>query len=174
MLLSNLSKEMTELLNEFLDVRNWSFHNPQSMMVAAKETSEKNIPDELKGNVKIIPQINPVIIPKVSRYEFLVLVSLVLHTENRIEQFKTVLESMKRDYQEMYDTMDDKSLVWTINGFSSDVQYVETYRTSRLTDYNSDIKQISMAIQKSKYDGSEEKYKEFIFRFNKNKTEENE
>lgn len=31
-------------------------------------------------------------------------------------------------------------------------------------DYHSDIAQISMAIQKSKYDGTEEKYREWVIR----------
>ena len=30
---SSLSQEVTDLLSEFLDIRNWSFHNPQSLMV---------------------------------------------------------------------------------------------------------------------------------------------
>lgn len=39
--------EMTQLLFfELLDVRNWTFHNPQSLMVAAKEVAEKILPDE--------------------------------------------------------------------------------------------------------------------------------
>ena len=159
-----LPQEITELLNEFLDVRNWTFHNPQSLMVAAKEVAEKNIPEELKGIAKITLQLNPVIIPKVSKYEVLMLASLVLHTGKRIEQFEKILTNMKADYQEMYDTTEYKHFCITENGLSSDVQYYEEYRTSCLGDFNSDIAQISMAIQKSKYDGSKEKYNEGVFR----------
>lgn len=36
--------------------------------------------------------------------------------------------------------------------------------TSGLNDYGSDVAQISMAIQKSKYEGSDEKFKEWIVR----------
>lgn len=161
---SPLPQKVAKLLNELLDVRNWTFHNPQSLMVAAKEVAEKNIPDELKGKIQITRQINPVIIPKVFQYELLVLASLVIHTEKRIEQFKNILQTMKADYQEMYDSIESKPLILTENGFSSDVQYMETYRTSHLSDYNSDIKQISMAIQKAKYDGSDSSYDEWVVR----------
>lgn len=172
MLSSSLSEEVLKLLNEFLDIRNWTFHNPQSMMVAAKEVLDKKLPNELKGLVKITPQINPVIIPKVQRYELQVLASLVFHTNIRIEQFKTILASMKKDYQEMYDSIGNNVLVLTPSGVSTDVQYIEIYQTSGLTDYNSDIKQVSMAIQKSKYDGSDEKYREVIIRCNEDKTDQ--
>lgn len=74
-----LSDEITGILNELLDVRNWTFHNPQSLMVAAKEVAEKNIPTELKGFAEIIPQLNPVLVTKVERYELLMLASLTLH-----------------------------------------------------------------------------------------------
>ena len=36
---SPLSEEVSAILSEFLDVRNWTFHNPQSLMVAAKEVA---------------------------------------------------------------------------------------------------------------------------------------
>lgn len=40
-----LDEEIEKILSEFLDVRNWTFHNPQSLAVAKKEVAEKNIPD---------------------------------------------------------------------------------------------------------------------------------
>lgn len=80
---------------------------------------------------------------------------------------------MKADYQEMYDSIEEKAYIMTENGFSSDVQYIEIYRTSGLSDYNSDIAQISMAIQKSKYDGSDENYREWVVRFNEDNTTSN-
>ncbi|MBQ7793814.1 MAG: hypothetical protein IJ366_04770 [Clostridia bacterium] len=170
---SVLPQEILIILNELLDVRNCTFHNQQSMLVAAKEAAEKNIPDELKKFAKITPQINPVIISKVCKYELVMFASLVDHTEKRIEQFEKILSSMKADYQEMYDSIEEKAYIMTENGFSSDVQYIEIYRTSGLSDYNSDIAQISMAIQKSKYDGSDENYREWVVRFNEDNTTSN-
>ena len=38
-----LSDKNVEILNELLDVRNWTFHNPQSLMVAAKEAAERMV-----------------------------------------------------------------------------------------------------------------------------------
>ena len=81
-----------------LEIRNWTFHNPQSRMVAAKEIAEKNVPDKLKESVKIVPQLNPVIIEKVDKYELIILASLIIHVEKRIEQFEAIIKNMKSDY----------------------------------------------------------------------------
>ncbi|MEG1726069.1 MAG: hypothetical protein RR313_11810 [Anaerovoracaceae bacterium] len=169
---NQLSEDITRLLNELLDVRNWTFHNPQSLMVAAKEAMEKNIPEALKDIAKVTPQLNPIPIPVVDKYELLMLASLVIHTENRIEQFGSVLQAMKTDYQEMYDSIENKPFLLSQGGFSSAVQYIDRHSVSRLTDMSSDISQISMAIQKSKYDGTDEKFKEWIIRFNGESPEE--
>ena len=159
-----LSDETVELLNELLDVRNWTFHNPQSLMVAAKEAAERNIPPELKGIAKIVPQLNPVLITKVEKYELLMLASLTIHTKKRIKQFDTVIKSMKADYQEMYSSIKDKPLLMTSFGLSDEVQYIERYVTAQLTGCQSDIAQISMAIQKSKYDGTDQTYEKWVLR----------
>lgn len=161
---SPLSVEMTQLLNELLDVRNWTFHNPQSLMVAAKEVAEKNLPDELKGIAQVLPQLNPVIVKKVNRYELIMLVSLTIHAKRRTVQFEKNLASMKSDYQELYNGIENKLFVMTQEGLSSEVQYAERFIDSGLTDFSSDIAQISMAIQKSKYDGTDEKFGELIMR----------
>ena len=71
---------------------------------------------------------------------------------------------MKFDYNELYDSVEVKDLFCTRNGFTSEVQYFEIYRTAGMSDSNSDIKQISMAIQKSKYDGSDNSFDEWVFR----------
>ena len=161
---STLSEEVAAILSEFLDVRNWTFHNPQSLMVAAKEVTHKNIPDELKGIVQVTPQLNPVLIRKICRYELVELVSLAIHAQKRIEQFEKVLRSMKSDYQQIYDSIENRPFLMTTHGFSDRVQYVELSETSGLSDYHSDIAQISMAIQKSKYDGSDEKFNDWVIR----------
>ena len=150
-----MDEELKQLLNELLDVRNWTFHNPQSLMVAAKEVVEKNIPEELREIVQCTPQINPVLIRKVVSYELVFLGSLVIHTERRIKQFQSILASMKDDYQEMFDSVEPKSFTLLPGTDLTKVQYIERPVVSRLDDLSSDTSQISMAIQKSKYDGSE-------------------
>ena len=72
---------------------------------------------------------------------------------------------MKADYQEIYDSIKGKSFLMTPHGLTDRVQYVEVNDTSGLSDHHSDIAQISMAIQKSKYDGSDEKFNDWVVRF---------
>ena len=127
---SPLSEEVAAILSEFLDVRNWTFHNPQSLMVAAKEVAHKDIPDELKEIAQVTPQLNPVLIRKICRYELVMLASLTIHAQKRIEQFEKVLRSMKADYQEIYDSIENKPFLMTTQGFSDRVQYVELNATS--------------------------------------------
>ena len=161
---SPLPEDVAAILSELLDVRNWSFHNPQSLLVAAKEAAHKGIPDKLKEIVPVKPQLNQVLIQRINRYELVMLASLTKHAQKRIEQFEKVLKNMKADYQEIYDSIEEKPLLMTAQSLSSRVQYIEVNGTSGLSDYHSDIAQISMAIQKSKYDGSEEKFNDWVVR----------
>lgn len=149
------------LLNEFLDVRNWTFHNPQSRMVAMAEVAKKSIPDELKGMVNIQPQINPLIITHVSSYDFLMLLSLASHVERRTAQFELVLKQMKSDYEEMYERIENKPIYIRGPRDTSKVIYFERNYPTRFASASSDVSQISMAIQKSKYDGSTDSYNEW-------------
>jgi hypothetical protein len=155
---TSLSEDMEKTLKELLDVRNWTFHNPQSLMVASKEVAEKNIPDELKGLVTITPQLNPIVVSRVEKYEVVMLASLVLHIQRRIEQFDAVLAKMKSDYQEMYNTISEKMIIITPYGALSEVQYYDEYIIARLESMSNDIAQLSMGIQKSQYDGTDEQY----------------
>ncbi len=167
-----LSNDITSILSEMLDIRNWTFHNPQSMIVAAKEAAERSIPPELQGVATIIPQLNPLIVATIDRYELLMLASLTVHTRKRITQFEAVINSMKADYQEMYSSIDDKPFLMTDKGFSDEVQYIERRITSQLSGYQSDIAQISMAIHKSKYDGTDQAFKKWILRLDDSSTDE--
>ena len=163
-LVESLSEEIVDILDELLDIRNWTFHNPQSLMVAAKEAAERDIPPEFKGMIKVVPQLNPVVIPKVAQYELVMLASLTIHTKKRIKQFDAVINSMKADYQELYSSIEEKPLLMTSHGLSDKVQYAEKNIISRLDGYQSDIAQISMAIQKSKYDGTEQGFNDWVLR----------
>ena len=163
-LTTDAPEDVNSILSELLDVRNWTFHNPQSRLVAARDAAEKSIPKQLKGTVQIKPQLNPIIISKITQYEFVMLGSLAIHTSKRIVQFERILEQMKIDYQEIYDTIEDRPFIMTPDGLSDKVHYMEKNIISGLSDYQSDIAQISMAIQKSKYDGSEEKFNDWVIR----------
>lgn len=165
-----LSEESSKILDELLDIRNWTFHNPQSLLVAAKEAAEKNIPTELKGIVQITPQLNPIIINKTTAYDLLMLASLTIHTKTRIDQFETILNCMKSDYQEMFNSIENRPFFLSANDFSSDIQYIDRHVVTTLGDYNSDVTQISMAIQKSKYDGSDEMFNKWVLRLSNHPT----
>ncbi len=132
-----------------------------------KKAAETSIPAEFKGFLKITPQLNPVVVQKNDRYDLLILASLTVHNQKRINQFVIILHHMKADDQEMYGSIQDKPLLKPVHGLSSDVQYIDRYVTSQLTDCQSDAAQISMAIQKSKYDGSEEMFNQWVIRFHK-------
>lgn len=153
-----LTEEMKKVLDNLLDIRNWTFHNPQSRLVAAKEAYEKRITEDLKSYVKLVPYLNPVIIQKTTSYDLLLLASLIIHTEKRTNDFEKAIVNMKSDYQEMYNSISSKPSLSTPNGWSSDVQYIERPIVSMINDYDTDVAQISMAIQKAKYDGSDEAY----------------
>lgn len=107
---TQLDENISAILNDFLDIRNWTFHNPQSMMVASSEVAEKSIPKGWKGLINVTPQINPIIISHVSGYDFLMLLSLSWHNQKRSEQFELVLNQMKADYEEMYNQLEHKPI----------------------------------------------------------------
>ena len=65
-----IDENKRKILNELLDVRNWSFHNAQSMIVADREIAQKSIPPELAGMAEIKPMLNPVVIRKVHSYSW--------------------------------------------------------------------------------------------------------
>ena len=91
------------------------------------------------------------------------LASLVLLVKSRGEMFDKVLLSMKKDYQVLYNSLENKSLFLSGNG----IQYIEQNIVREIGDFASDIAQVSMAIQKSKYDGSNEKFNKWVVRPNK-------
>ena len=158
---TKLEQKSQEVLKELLAIRNWTFHNPQSLMVAEKEVMQRNIPKEFREMITIVPRVNPVIVKKIVAYEKKYLASLLLHNQKRQEQFLEVLKCMKADYQEMFDSLEVKPLVLGQGILSGEVEYIESNEIVRFGDYASDVSQISMSIQKGKYDGSENAYNEW-------------
>lgn len=62
---------------------------------------------------------------------------------------------MKRDYQDMYDALPVKGIPLMNQGLNTKVQYIE--REVKALDHDSagaKVSEISMQIQKGKYDGS--------------------
>lgn len=133
-------------------------------MVAYKEAKEKNLPDYLKGKIKKTDMLNPVITNIIDKFEIEVLLSLTHHARFKIEQFEKVLTSMKNDYEIMYNSLENIPYNVTSSGISKKVEYIKRPVISKLTDIGSDVTQISMAIQKSKYDGTDESFNKWVIR----------
>ena len=91
-----LEDDSLKVINELLEVRNWSFHNAQSMLVADLENAKKSIPPELVGIAEIHPMLNPVIITRPKSYSRSMLEGFVHHNEEKIKQFDIVLMEMKK------------------------------------------------------------------------------
>lgn len=157
---NELPLEISKMLNEFLDIRNWSFHNPQSLHTAQKEVLMHSIPDELKPLVKVTPQLNPVYAILHEFYDVTYLCSLSLHTETRARQFQMVLESMKQDYRDMYQrTSPHGSILFGSELLDNREVQFKIYRVPQpkgLLDSADLTAQVSMSIQKGQYDGSDE------------------
>ena len=151
--------ENSKTLKELLDIRNWSFHNAQSMLVADLEMAKKSIPSEMVGSVEIKPMLNPVVIRKVKTYTWKMFADFVFHNKVRLAQFELILSEMKKDYQEMYGFLSDTAFIQTSSGLSREVQYIEQeIENQNPKKAGSSIASLSMKIQKGKYDGSNERY----------------
>lgn len=155
-----LSQEISQILDELLDIRNWTFHNPQSFHTAQKEVMMRSIPDHLKSLVKVIPQLNPVYAKVHNYYDVTYLCSLSLHIENRIAQFRAVIDSMKKDYEEMYQYTNPNGKVLfggeLLNLTEVHFRIYKIDQPKQLLDSEDLTAQVSMAIQKGKYDGSDD------------------
>lgn len=152
--------EVSRILNELLEIRNWTFHNPQSLFTAGREVAERSIPDAVRSMVTMKPQLNPVFVQVHDFYDVTWLISLSLHMERREGMFQRVLDAMKEDYREMYRTIRPGGLTY-FNGELIDnrepqfrICHVQTPKG--LMDSADMTAQISMAIQKGEYDGSSE------------------
>lgn len=154
-----LEQSKLEILNELLNLRNLTFHNAQSMIVADLEIAKKSIPKELEGQAEIRPMLNPVFITKIEAYSKDLLAGFIEHNAIRLNQFETILEEMKIDYQELINSLQDESYAITGMGFDRKVQYIE--RKMNVIDpinAGSNIAALAMGIQKGKYDGTDEAF----------------
>lgn len=158
----NMDEEKVKVLTELLDIRNWSFHNAQSMLVADLEIAKKSIPLELRGIAEIKPLLNPVVIRTIENYSKEMLEGFVQHNEVRVQQIEAVLIEMKKDYQSMYESLPNEIAMVTGFGTTQDVMYLnQTIKEMNKNTAGSNIASLSMGIQKGKYDGTEEAYKRF-------------
>ena len=65
---------------------------------------------------------------------------------------------MKADYKKLYQQIENTPFVFNGNWLTRDTIFFERNFTQRFADFSADVTQISMAIQKSKYDGSTDSF----------------
>lgn len=158
-----LEPKSEEILNELLNVRNWTFHNVQSLLVADLEIAKRSILPEFAEMAEIKPLLNPVIIRRIESYSRKTLEGFAQHNKIRQQQFEIILDEMKKDYQELYKSLPYDNVVLTGFGASSEVQYLEqVIRVQDTANSVSNIAALSMGIQKGKYDGTDTAYQKII------------
>lgn len=165
----DLETQVSKILNEFLDIRNLSFHNTQSGYTASKEVALKGMPDFLRDLVTINPQINPIIISKIINYDFAFIASSLIHADEIKKRFSLVIQAMMSDYEEMFMNLKNRPIFLSGDG---GIQFYENSITKRLLDHSTDSTQISMAIQKAKYSGSQEDFDKYAIFSTKEKNKD--
>lgn len=134
-----LDKTIQEYLEEFLQVRNWSFHNPESLINASIEVQSKDIPEEQKNQIK--PNKNPEIYVNYYNYlDIAYLISLSIHTNRRLEMFSKVFQQVKKDYSKL---------------IGSSVRIYMNYidEPLKFLDERGMAIELSMKMQRGKYNG---------------------
>ena len=163
-----LKREIDEsnkkILNELLDIRNWSFHNAQSMTVADLEIAKKSVLTAFAESIEIKPMLNPVVIRRVKTYSWKMLADFIAHNAVRSGQFEKILAEMKADYQEMYYQLPEAPFMM-VNfgaGLTREIQYIEQEVFMQSPEKaGSAIASLSMGIQKGKYDGTNESFQQW-------------
>lgn len=74
--------------------------------------------------------------------------------------YEKVLRAMKDDYEVLYAKANEERIIIGLNK----VIYTENEVWGTLKGISTDVAQISMAIQKSKYDGTDESYDKWTLR----------
>ena len=162
---TELAPNISAILNRFLDIRNWTFHNTQSSYTAYMEVANKSLSNNIKGFVTSVPQIKPIIIDKIEFYDFPLIATGLLHADQIKHDFTLVLQSMVSDYKEMYKDLGKHQIF--IPGGDSNL-FFERKRTKRFMDQSLDCLQILTAIQKGKYTGCQEDFDKIAI-FNRDK-----
>lgn len=150
-----------KILNELLDIRNWSFHNAQSMTVADLEIAKKSVLTAFAESIEIKPMLNPVVIRRVKTYSWKMLADFIAHNAVRSGQFEKILAEMKADYQEMYYQLPEAPFMMVSfgAGLTREVQYIEQEVFMQSPEKaGRAIAALSMGIQKGKYDGTDESF----------------
>ena len=140
--LNDLDEGVEAHLRELRDVRNWSFHLAQSNFVACREMFMKSVTPEFQKYVMY--QFNPIKIEKNISASVLLLWSLFYHTEKRIEIYDELFGCMIADMETL---------------LGEKLNFIEVVNPRvEFWGNGTALAQLSMAMQKKKYDGSDESY----------------
>lgn len=140
-------QDIKDDLKELSDVRNWSFHNPQSKYVAQNEFVVKGMPEILRQ--KNVYNFNPIKVGYTEKTSTACLASLNIHVEKRTQIFLRLLKAFKHDFE-------------TLLGEEVRIEWVKE-DAAELINYPTMVAQLSMAMQKRKYDGSDEQFQRITF-----------
>ena len=135
-------------LEELRDVRNWTFHFAQSDIVANKESFLQSIPEELRKSVTY--NLTPIVVDEYSKVSAVYIDSLRYTMEGRLQVFTEVFEQMKKDYEGV--------LGANVSIVEKPIETLEYNRRELATA------QLSMAMQKKKYDGSLKSFEEITMK----------
>lgn len=145
--LEPLGEEIQKELDELRDVRNWSYHLPQTDLVAMKEVFYKSIPKEWHQFVEY--NFNPIKIGITKKCSTSIMVSLFLHTERRKAVFEEIFKCMINDFESL---------------LGEKVSIIEVQeKPLELLGDNLSTSQLSMAMNRRKYDGSDESFEKITF-----------
>lgn len=157
----DLDQEIYAILNELLVLRNSTFHNVQSNIIAEKEVLVNSISPELFHVITPHPQLNPLVVIKNKAYTKERLISFINYADFRNKMFSTILYEMSLDYQEMFDMLPMKergivigsNLYQLVPGTTSmtPAVYEVHEEIGSLNKKIVDMANISMAIQKNQY-----------------------
>jgi len=132
-----LSDNIQGELQELLEVRNLSFHNPESMINASIEVLMKDIPKEERKNVQVDK--NPeLVIEYYEYYHIACLSSLVMAHDRRIQIYSMIFQQMKKDYSKLI-------------GQSVRIITRQILEPCPLFDQRTIANQLSMKMQKGKF-----------------------
>lgn len=134
--LDQLSEEISNILNQFNDCRNWSLHIPESLFTSQIELTKKMYEDD--PSIIQAPN-NPIYDSKFLLYSSEWLTDLLKENKHLYDGFSKAFLQMKKDYSKL---------------IGEDMYFQKRYYDIReLADM--DIPKISYQIQQKKYNGIE-------------------
>ncbi|EJT5938961.1 hypothetical protein QTI54_04675 [Clostridium perfringens] len=151
------NKQLDNQLSELLNLRNWTFHNPQSLLVAQKELKDKEkermekeylerFPKEFRKYITPMKDYGLILIEQYDYCDLDMLISLYKHNVERYKVYDKIIDCMISDYSK-------------ILGREVIIKDGKAYGNRKLFHDGLAIANLSMAIQSGKYkENDDEKF----------------